>query len=104
MKIETRSTGKRELPIEEVITLLLTRGDGAEIMIDGALWTRMNRERNVEEGMDFDEYKVSPHANLNDEEQDYDKDCDWIPATREDLQRELSTPPELDNLINGPLR
>lgn len=88
--IETRANGKRKMTRDGVVAFLLARhSDYFEIMIDGKLWTRMNRERNVEEGMNFDEYKVSPHADLTDAEHDYDKDCDWVPALDEDVRSSL---------------
>lgn len=91
--IETRHGGKREMSVDSALAFLLKRrSDGFEIMVDGELWTRFNRERGVDPDMDFDEYKVSPHADLTDADHDYDKGMEFVDATLEDIASSLGVP------------
>lgn len=78
--IETEQGGKRAMEGPDAIRFLATLGTGEEVMVDGELWTRFGYD-------DGDEYKVSPHANL--EGGDYDKDCRWVTAEEDDIRDDL---------------
>ena len=88
--IETPSGGKRTMTGKDAVAfLLIRRQDTFEVMVNGELWTRFNRERGLDEGMNYEEYKVSPYADLTEGDHDYDKDMEFLPAVEEDISSAL---------------